>query len=168
MPVPWNSQSSRWNRPVKRYLQVRPCNKALGGCESLKVSSSTAQDASGWRSWWRCSIGNEVGHKGSKYTAIWDLLRMLKLAFFSCYWEPLISRACLRWRLCRFAHRLPDAFIKWATALLIAAHQGGPRAAVVCHPTVRQHLLKSWSQMSLENGLCFLRSLSLDDLHVPF
>lgn len=83
-------------------------------------------------------------------------------------WKPLINRACLSWKFCLFAYRLSDAFIKWATALLITAHQGGPQATVVCHPTVRQHLLKFWSHMSLENGLCFLRSLSLDDLHVTF
>jgi hypothetical protein len=45
-------------------------------------------------------------------------------SFFFNY-KPLINRACLSWRLCLFAYRLSDAFIKWATALLITIHQGG-------------------------------------------
>lgn len=122
----------------------------------------------GQGSWWSCSTWKKVVGKGNKEVHDATCCICLKLAFFSFYFKPLISRACLSWRPCLFAYRLSDAFIKWATALLITTHQGGLRADVFCHPTVRQHLLKFWSHMSLENGLCFLSSLTLDDLHVTF
>lgn len=55
---------------------------------------------------------------------------MLKAGFLLLFYlKPLISRASLSWRPCLFAYRLSDAFIKWATALLITTHQGGLRAA---------------------------------------
>lgn len=153
------------------WWDIYKCNTVIKikNQESIKVFSSTAHGVSIWHSWWSCSIWKKVKPKRSKYIVIWDLLHMLELAFFFFFpWKALISRACLSWRLCLVAYRQSDAFIKWTTALLITAHQGGLRAAVVCYPTVRQHLLKFWSQMSLENGLCFLRSLSLDDLHAAF
>lgn len=162
----WNSQASRRNRHVMRYLQVQLCNKDMKSCESRKVF---------WYSLPLLGVfqGDHLAG-GASYETRWDTKERPVAYVGACslhthtpsfYWEPLISRACLGWKLCLFAYRLSDACIKWVTALLITAHQGGPRAAVVCHPTVRQHLLKFWSHMSLENGLCFLRSLSLDDLH---
>lgn len=56
------------------------------------------------------------GRTQNKCIVIWDLLHMLVLAFFFFfffYWKPLISRACLSWRLCLVAYRLSDAFLKW-------------------------------------------------------
>lgn len=129
---------------------------------------SIAHGVSKWHPWWSCFIWKKVECKRKKKIVIWNLLHMLKLLFFLFPRSHLLAGPVSVGGSAFFAYRLSDAFIKWATALLITTHQGGLQATVFCHPTVRQHLLMFSSHMSLENGLCFLRSLSLDDLHVTF